>query len=175
MPLDDPTLDRLFREHADALAVTLARRFPEHVALADDAVSHAFVKLREQPVAPARPAAWLHTVASRRLLDLIREGRKFVGEGLGDGPDTPVAGPPTLSRTTTRSLNAQLVHEVLASLSPRDRELLEAMYQQDADQRTIADRFGLALGSVGRTMARARERFRARFDDALAAYRAGRS
>lgn len=172
--MNEQQLETLFREHADSLAVFLARRYPAGISFADDCVSHAFLKLYEQAEPPRNVAAWLSTVASRKMLDLMQaDARRASAAGKGASEDA-VTGPPTLSRTTTRSLNAQLVQEVLQQLSDRDRELLTQMYQEDGDQRSIAEQFGLAVGSVGRTMARARARFRDRFDAALKSYRANR-
>lgn len=172
--MNDQQLETLFREHADALAVYLSRRYPAGVAFADDAVSHAFLKLRDQAISPRNVAAWLSTVASRRMLDLIRSEARYVSALTSAAEPGMVTGPPTLSRTTTRSLNAQLVHHVLQQLSSRDRELLTHMYQEDGDQRSVAATFGLSVGSVGRTMARARARFRDRFESAMERYRAAK-
>jgi RNA polymerase sigma-70 factor (ECF subfamily) len=161
------TLDTLHREHADALRSRLRRRFPALGDQVDDAVQVAFTRLATQPEPVERPAAWLHRVATNWCLDQLR--RRHATVAVEDAPadaETLAVGPPTLSATTTRTLTVRMVREALADLGPRDRELLLAMYAEGTPYPKLAERFGLAVASVGRTLDRARARFRRAFEDA---------
>ncbi|HVV85307.1 MAG TPA: sigma factor, partial [Kofleriaceae bacterium] len=73
-------LDALYREHAPAIAASLVKAFgPARLDVVEAAVQEAFVAALEQwgGSAPVRPAAWLHTVARRRVVDALRRAAWF--------------------------------------------------------------------------------------------------
>lgn len=77
--VDDRELDRAVREEAGSVVAALARWCGDldvaEEAVAD-AIEAAVVDWRGNGV-PARPGAWLHTVARRRALDRLRRMRRF--------------------------------------------------------------------------------------------------
>jgi len=90
-------LDRLYREHAPAITSALVKAFgPARLDLIESAVHEAFVAAIEQwPAgAPDRPAAWLHTVARRRLLDALRQAAWFAPDPELEAVAAPAADPP---------------------------------------------------------------------------------
>lgn len=69
-----PIIDRVCRTEAAGVLAGLIRRYGDF-ELAEDALQDAFAKAIEvwpQQGLPAKPAAWLTTVAQRRALDLLR-------------------------------------------------------------------------------------------------------
>src|SRR5690348_3176265 len=76
-------VDSLARDSASRLVAALARRLgTRRIAVAEDAVQHALMQaLSSWPFkgVPARPEAWLATVAKNRAIDLLRsEARGLV-------------------------------------------------------------------------------------------------
>jgi RNA polymerase sigma-70 factor (ECF subfamily) len=73
-------VDALYREHAPAITAALAKAFgPARLDVVEAAVQEAFVGALEQWPAnpPERPAAWLHAVARRRVIDALRRAAWF--------------------------------------------------------------------------------------------------
>ncbi len=92
-------------------------------------------------------AAWLLTVARTRALDRYRSraarGRaeaKVDPEPLNAAPDPPVE--------AVRGQLGERVREALATLEPRQREVLEIAYFQGLSQSEIAEKIGAPLGTV---------------------------
>src|SRR6185503_11370915 len=97
---ESPTTEDLLRGLAPQVLGALVRRYG-HFDAAEDAVQEALVAASTQwPVdgAPVNPAAWLTTVATRRLIDQLRgdEARRrreetdvVAGERLRDPDATP--------------------------------------------------------------------------------------
>ncbi|HEU0030413.1 MAG TPA: DUF6596 domain-containing protein [Kofleriaceae bacterium] len=85
-------LDALYREHAPAITAALVKRFgPARLDLVEAAVQESFVAAIEQwqTVIPERPAAWLTTVARRRVIDSLRRAAWFApGDAIEDAPAT---------------------------------------------------------------------------------------
>ena len=86
-PLD---LDQLYREHAPVILASLTKAFgPARLDLIEAAVHEAFVAAIEQwrGAIPERPAAWLQTVARRRVIDGLRRAAWFLpDDALADVP-----------------------------------------------------------------------------------------
>lgn len=155
----------------DELTEKLERRYERYSSFAPDAVQTALVKLSLQTPKPDHPEAWLSRVATNAMLDHIRAtDRSPVTYAADDLPEGSVPAP-TLAHTTTRTLNAELVQSVMNEMPERDREMLRAMYVDGVSARTLADQHGLKESGMGRTMDRAREKFRERFRAALESYR----
>ncbi|HSN28273.1 MAG TPA: DUF6596 domain-containing protein [Kofleriaceae bacterium] len=83
-------IDQLYREHAPAITAALAKAFgPARLDLIETAVQEAFVAAIEQwgDAPPDAPAAWLTTVARRKVIDALRRAAWFApGE-----PEEPLA------------------------------------------------------------------------------------
>ncbi len=83
-------LDQLYRVHAPAITAALAKAFgPARLDLIEAAVQEAFVAAIEQwsEAAPEAPAAWLTTVARRKVIDALRRAAWFAP----GTPDEPAA------------------------------------------------------------------------------------
>lgn len=109
---------------------------------------------------PANPRGWLFTVASNLARDearlVVRRKRHLAllrGEATvhSSPPPDPAAAFEASERRTA-------VREVLDALGERDREVL-LLWNAGLSYQEIARQIGLAPGSVGTTLARARRRF----------------
>ena len=88
--------DALYREHAPAIAASLARSFGAHrLDLIEAAVQEAFVSAIESwhAGAPERPGAWLQVAARRRLIDAIRRAAWMAPGDALDQLEAPAATP----------------------------------------------------------------------------------
>lgn len=158
----------------DSLTRQMEIRFAAHASYAPDAVQHALVKFSLQEPKPDHPEAWLARVAHNAMLDHIRSVERSPVEYGSVDEAAAAVGPPTLAHTTTRTLSAELVHQVLETLPERDRELLRAMYMQGSSARELAAEHGLKESGMGRIMDRARQKFREQFRQAIDNYRENR-
>jgi RNA polymerase sigma-70 factor (ECF subfamily) len=85
-------LDELYRAHAPEITASLAKAFGAHrLDLIEAAVQEAFVAALEswREAAPDRPAAWLQTVARRRLIDALRRAAVFAPPDALDELEAP--------------------------------------------------------------------------------------
>ncbi len=155
-------LSQVYREHYRSLVRFLYRRIGDQ-ARAEDLAQEAFVRALEHE--PDKPRAWLFTVAAnlardegrrssvrRRHLTLI----KAEAEARPPEPGPEVA----LERRET----IQKVRAALDQLSDRDREAL-LLWEEGFNYDEIANVLGLSRGSVGTTLARARTRLAAAYEE----------
>jgi len=71
-------LDRLYRDHAPAIIASLTKSFgPARLDLVEVGVQDAFAAALAWTEPPDNPAAWLHTVARRRVIDALRRAAWF--------------------------------------------------------------------------------------------------
>jgi RNA polymerase sigma factor (sigma-70 family) len=155
-------LSQVYREHYRSLVRFLYRRIGDQ-ARAEDLAQEAFVRALEHE--PEKPRAWLFTVAANLARD---EGRrasvrkrhltliKAEAEARPPEPGPEVA----LERRET----VLRVQAALARLAGRDREAL-LLWEEGFSYDEIADVLGLSRGSIGTTLARARTRLAAIFDE----------
>ena len=123
---------------------------------AEDLAQEAFVRaLRERP---RRPRAWLFHVAANLATDeartVIRRKRHLTL--LSSEMATRSSDPGPEARLERRELQAR-VRRALDALGQRDREVL-LLWDAGLNYQEIAEQTGLAVGSVGTTLARARKR-----------------
>lgn len=133
----------------------------------DDVVQEAVARaLRSQdrfdhsrPVEP-----WLVTIALRIGLDVVRRSREIPTSP--DALDRPAhhssAAP---SHRLDRAELARAVEATFEELRPGDQRLLRARYELDQSDQDIAAEDGRTIGATRTAMMRARDRFRARFDE----------
>ncbi|MGH9276772.1 MAG: RNA polymerase sigma factor [Acidimicrobiales bacterium] len=114
-------------------------------SLAEELVQETFVRIwrKAEQYDPSKGtvATFLFAIARRIAIDLWRRpsSRPFQPEG-GDE-----AAP---GEAVERALVALTVRDALDALSPDHREVLELSYRRDLDQRAIAARLGVPLGTV---------------------------
>ncbi len=146
---------------ADVFQIVFSRFF-EHLDRLDD---------------PARTRAWLVTTAKRESLRVLEQQRRLVDlAGTGDDADTGdddddpandalqrIADPAPLPDELLADLQLQhRLHDALARLDPRSRQLLELLFLQDEppSYAEIARRMDMPEGSIGPTRARCLARLR---------------
>jgi RNA polymerase sigma factor (sigma-70 family) len=101
--------------------------------------------------------AWLFGIARNAALDELRRRRRLAALG-GDPPDETLAGPEDGAEV---ALRRTAVRAALASLSPRERELVALKFHGGLANAEIATVLGMSETGVGtflyRTMAKLRE------------------
>lgn len=155
---DEPRgTEALFARHHPALERYLARLTGDP-DLASDVAQEAFVRLLEQPAAPAQPRPWLFRVATNLVRDAARQSRRHrelgteerLGRAHGDSPPAP-------DREVERDDARRIVRTALDALSDKEREAL-LMREEGFKHREIADALGTTTGSIGTLLRRALEK-----------------
>jgi RNA polymerase sigma factor (sigma-70 family) len=107
---------------------------------------------------PQAVPAWLATTTRRNAL---RRRQSATVEVLTDKPVADdVAGGGAVWDAVVREHHAAAVREALGRLSPRQRQLLEALLGEDAGYVATAAGLGIPIGSIGPTRARCLARLR---------------
>ena len=152
-------LEALYAECYRPLVGFLARRV-DRVGRAEELAQEAFVRAIEHR--PEQPRSWLFAVAANLARDeLRRRGIRRRHLSLVRKQDIPTAPSPD-AETEQRQRRASL-HAALRMLSERDREAL-LLKEDGLSYDEIAERLQLAWGSVGTTLARARTRLAACYE-----------
>jgi RNA polymerase sigma-70 factor (ECF subfamily) len=153
-------IESVYREQYSALVGFATRRIRDR-ARAEELAQEAFMRaLREQP---DNPRAWLYTVVAnmirddgrrravrRRELSVVREQTEVLSEPVDESLD--------------RDRRVRRVRAALATLADRDRDAL-MLKERGHSYDEIAERLGLSRGSIGTTLARARQRLVAAWHD----------
>lgn len=124
---------------------------------AQDLAQETFVRAIEHE--PDNPRAWLFRVATNLAKDESRSvlrKRKHLTLLKGDAVAAEQA-PPAIVEEMEHQERAALVRAALESLAERDREVLQ-LWDAGLNYGEIAAQTGLAAGSIGTTLARARQR-----------------
>lgn len=153
-------LAEAYRDHYRSLVRFLYRRTGDQ-AEAEDLAQEAFVRALEHR--PERPKPWLFRVATnlvrdagrrkavrRRHLALVRDEQDRAAV---PGPDVKLSRQQTVAR----------VRAALEELSARDRDCL-LLQEEGLSYEEIAEVTGLAVGSIGTTLSRARRRLAEAFE-----------
>ena len=133
--------------------------------LASDAAQEAFVRLHQRGTMPDQPAGWLVTVASNLVRDERRRATRqlrLLTEQPSRAPSGSLAADPAANLERSERVGA--VRAALETLSPRDRQAL-LLRHAGYSYREIAAALHLADGSVGTTLVRAGQAFRAAFKE----------
>ncbi len=80
-------LDAAYREHAPAVIASLAKSFgASRLDVIEAAVQDAFIAALEawRDEVPDRPGAWIHTVAKRRVIDVLRRAALFAPDEIDE-------------------------------------------------------------------------------------------
>ena len=153
---DEDAFAALVRIGAPA-ALGAARRITRDAALAQDAAQEAFLRAYralDDYRHESSFAAWIRKIAVRTAIDLVRRRR----------PEDPLVESTLAGRSEEKSHeDSDLLREVLASLSPLDREILLAREVEGIPDREVARRFDMTVTGVRVRMHRARKKLRARF------------
>jgi RNA polymerase sigma-70 factor (ECF subfamily) len=114
----------------------------------DDVVQETLLAVHRarQTYDPGRPfAPWFYAVASSRMIDVIRRERRVTSRELpGD-----VLPEPVVEETSDRdAIDVDAIHAAVASLPPRQREVIEALKFQDQSVREVAGRLSMSESAV---------------------------
>jgi RNA polymerase sigma-70 factor (ECF subfamily) len=133
--------------------------------LASDAAQEAFVRLHRRGEMPDQPAGWLVTVANNLVRDERRRATRRL-RLLSDHPSWAPSGSPPADPAADleRAEQVGAVRAALDRLTPRDRHAL-LLRHAGYSYREIAAALHLAEGSVGTTLVRAGQLFRAAFKE----------
>ena len=148
---DTQALEELYVRHSPML-YGLVLRIVGRAHDAEEVLQDTWVQAwkRAETWAPARGtvAAWLLTLARSRAIDRIRSvAARERAEGAAPPPDPPGSGDEPLASAEQRQRREQ-VSAALATLGPRQREVLELAYFGGLSQSEIAARVGAPLGTV---------------------------
>ena len=143
------------RPHERELRAFLQRRFPT-IGDVDDVVQETYARLlRAREVGTATlTRAYLFVIARNIALDLVRRQRTVSLEGLGDSAELCVVEErPDAAETLSHEQELQLLAAAMEALPPRCREILTLRRIQGLSHRAIAERLGIAEGTVNAQLA----------------------
>jgi RNA polymerase sigma factor (sigma-70 family) len=156
-------LEGLYRTTYDAVVRFLYRKVWD-ADRAEDLAQEVFMRaLAHQP---EKPRSWVFAVAANIARDEARSAIRR-RKHLVLLTHEPIASPAPLDNVEEDLEHEEQENEVkraLATLSPRDREVL-LLWDAGLAYPEIAEQTGLALGAVGTTLARARKRLIAAHDE----------
>lgn len=145
-------LEQVYREQYRSLVGFISKRIGDR-ARAEELAQEAFVRAIQQQ--PKHPRSWLYTVAANLVRDearraaVVRRKLRLVRQ------EVEVA--PAADETWSRRERSERVRRVLDTLAPQDRQAL-LLKQEGLSYAEIAAKLGLSRGSIGTTLARARQR-----------------
>ncbi len=158
--------ERLFTTYHPALVRYLTRRLGDR-DWAEDIAQETFVRaLRQEHLVNER--AWLFAVASNLVRDEARKDvrrREHLALLAADARDAHVEGPDV---ALERALEAGDARRALDTLAERDRQAL-LLRAEGLDYPEISEILGIAVGSVGTTLSRARRRLAESYEAQVAA------
>jgi RNA polymerase sigma-70 factor (ECF subfamily) len=155
-------LSQVYREHYRSLVRFLYRRIGD-LARAEDLAQEAFVRALEHQ--PAKPRAWLFTVAANLARDEGRRAsvrRRHLTLIKAEAQARPPEPGPEIGLERREAVRR--VQAALARLAGRDREAL-LLWEEGFSYDEIAEVLGLSRGSIGTTLARARTRLVAAYEE----------
>ncbi|WP_434093902.1 RNA polymerase sigma factor [Nonomuraea pusilla] len=149
----------LHRRHAPWLRARLTRRCADPDAV-DDALQETFLAVWRSAgrFAGGDPAAWLWTIAARRLVSVLRgRGSRWIGGGAEPGEGSPVA---SAEDVVLLGVEHGDLGEALRRLSPELRAVIQATVLDGLTTREAARLLGIPEGTVKTRAMRARARLR---------------
>lgn len=152
---DEPALKALYDQTSGKL-YGLALRVVRNNEWAEDALQETFLQIwRTAPdyrASLSPPMAWLGLIVRSRSLDLLRR-RKAEREHLTDEIDDAMADTlegdsPNPMDTSLASQQAWALHQCLAKLENKQREVVSLAYLRDLSHGELAQQLKLPLGTV---------------------------
>jgi RNA polymerase sigma-70 factor (ECF subfamily) len=148
---DTRALEELYDRHAPmlyGLVVRIVGKASDAEEVLQDAWLQAWRRADTWDAARGTVAAWLVTLARSRAIDRIRSvAARRRAESATPAPETPLAADEPAANAAQRQRQERL-SAALATLTPRQREVLELGYFGGLSQTEIAERIGAPLGSV---------------------------
>jgi len=158
----DRWFDAIFRAHYPRVVGLLARLTGDR-GEAEEIAADVFCKLARRGEADGDPAPWLYRVASNAGLDALRSNsrRRRREESAAAERWRTDASDNALDEVLREERRAR-VREILASLKPRDAQLL-MLRAEGLPYRELAEALGIQASSVGTLLARAEAEFERRY------------
>jgi RNA polymerase sigma-70 factor, ECF subfamily len=134
------------------MLTALARRFARGrvggVPWLDDVVQETLLAVHgaRHTYDPARPfAPWFYAIASSRMIDVLRRERRVSSRqvAVDEAREPAAAAPPGRDE-----IDVEAVHAAVASLPPRQREVIERMKFGDESVRDVASGLGMSESAV---------------------------
>ena len=156
---DEAALAEFYDRHS-RLAYSVLMRILRNPADAEEVLQETFVRVWSRAdtydALLGSPAAWVMRIARNRAIDLLRARRAraniAVERAAHGGDDAPRSLEPITADTPETELEgrtmAAVVRTALATLTPAQRELIEAAFFEGYTHAELADRFGVPLGTV---------------------------
>ena len=143
------------RPHERELRAYLRGRFPSLTDV-DDLVQETYARLlrAREGGHQALSRAYLFVVARNVALDLIRREKVILVERLGEMESLSVVEErPDAAETVSREQELALLQEAMRALPPRCRTILTLRRIEGLSHRSIAERLGIAEGTVNAQLA----------------------
>jgi RNA polymerase sigma-70 factor (ECF subfamily) len=156
---DEAALAEFYDRHS-GLVYGVLMRILRSQSDAEDILQETFVRVWSRAdtydALRGSPAAWLMRIARNRAIDRVRARRAqskiTVESAVNPGEDATRPVEPvtrdTPETTLQGSVTAGAVRTALATLSPAQRELIEAAFFEGYTHTELATRFGVPLGTV---------------------------
>jgi RNA polymerase sigma-70 factor (ECF subfamily) len=156
---DEAALAEFYDRHS-RLAYSVLMRILRNPADAEEVLQETFVRVWSRAdtydALLGSPAAWVMRIARNRAIDLLRARRTradiAVERAAHVGDDARRSVEPITADTPETALEgrtmAAVVRTALATLTPAQRELIEAAFFEGYTHAELADRFGVPLGTV---------------------------
>src|SRR6516225_633416 len=149
------TIEELFAALESPL-LSYALRLTGELALAEDVVQEAFMRLHAQFEEVREPRRWLYRTVHNLALNQRRAAGKIVSldvhtdEGAAPVPAADTADPlPLPDEQIVRLEGIGLVRLSLETLDDRSRELIRLKFNENLSYKEISARTGLTIGHVG--------------------------
>ena len=158
-----PALERLYRAHAPAL-LQYGSRFAGADAV-EDAVHDLFVRLwqRHATLTPdVQPRPYLLIALRNDLLRAGKRAARLTDFDAASADAGEASAEEALVLAEAKTERAQSLNAALATLSPRERELVELRFGQSLDYEAIVEVTGISYQSARNTLARAIGKLRTR-------------
>lgn len=159
---DPDAFETLYERYADRLyRYALARTRSSEVAedIAGDTLTAVIEQLTTFDPRRGSFAAWLFTIANRRVIDHYRQ-QQHLRKALDRQQHEPQHAPDTLDTIVSQDEAARL-YAALETLPEAERELVLLRYSAGLNSREIAEVLGIAGGAVRMRLSRARQQLAA--------------
>jgi len=169
--------EELFRRHHGSVKRVCARRLGDQVE-ADEAAQATFVRALERIdrcIGERRFGAWVQVIAHRLCLDMLRARNRTIpdddplrDERLAVNVVIDLDAGTVTEEALVRRERTEKVHEALALLPDRQREVVVARHLEGRRPPEIAAKLGLSVGAVDSLLLRGRRRLAVSYEYLLA-------
>lgn len=155
---DPEALRALYRQHATA-ALAVARKVLGNPSLAEEAVQHAFLSLwkSRDRIDPSRdPAPWVFSFVKRAAIDMLRREKLRTHSSIDSSEQHPALRDD--GDDPMRAWETWQVRKAVDALPTDEREVVRLSHFDGYTHGEIAERLGVAVGTVKSRSFRAHQR-----------------